>query len=98
MATKLKYPKLKQAMFTSPQSKDNQFPMYVIETKADADVYAKNFPQIKKSFTKMYENIISSINEGYIVLATDETISGYPTYCFENTTNSTHPSSFNRIK
>ena len=91
---------LKIGVFTSPQSGNVEIERYVIENEADLKALVKEFPQLKglPKNINLVDNWKRDLKEGYIILVTDESRIGLPTYCFENTTGSTHPSSFNRVK
>lgn len=96
--SKLLFKHLKSGVYTSPQTNDVQHERYIVENEADLVAYAKCFPAIKVKPFNMYNNLLESLKEGRIIILTDTTQSGFPSYCFENTTNDTHPNSFNRVK
>lgn len=79
---------LKRGVFTSPQSGDNEFEMYVIENLTDLKKFVKETSNLMEKLWKKY------LNEGNIILVYSNMIS----WCTENTTGNTHPSSFNRVK
>lgn len=97
----LNHKNLKRGIYTSPQSKDLELERYIIEDTKDLNAFVKMFPlmkQLPKQFD-MIGNWKRSLKEGRIIIATDEHhASGLPTYCFENTTDSTHIGSFNRVR
>ncbi|WP_300571190.1 hypothetical protein [Flavobacterium sp.] len=97
----LNHKNLKRGIYTSPQSGDTELERYIIENQEDLNAFLKAFPMVKqlpKQFD-MVGNWKRSLSEGRIIIATDENYhSGLPTYCFENTTGSTHISSFNRVR
>jgi hypothetical protein len=94
---KLHYEDLKHGLFTSPQSGSVQFKRYIIENVEDLNKFREKYPQI--DMLNIYNNMLDSINEGSIVLATDDNhFTGMPTYCFESSENDTHPSSIHRVK
>ena len=92
----MKNTKLKQALFTSPQSGTTKFGRYVVENEADFKKFLRVFDLLKR--TK--ESIRESLREGRIIILTEpNTWTGYPSYCFESKDpNDTHPSSFHRVK
>ncbi len=86
---------LKIGLFASMDTTHN-FERYVIENNEDLLAYKKEFPQINNF--NIFENFKTAINEGRIIVATDEHhMSGYPTYCFESK-DFHHSSSIVRIK
>lgn len=88
---------LKWGVFTSPQSGDNEFEMYIVENNTDLIAFEKKFPNIKRM--NMRNNFLQSLKDGYTLIINDNhPMTGLPTYCFENTNGSTHPSSFNRVR
>ncbi len=96
----LKRTNLKRGIYTSPQSGNAEIERYVIENDKDLKAFVKEFQQLKhlpKSID-MIGNLKRALKEGHIIILTDENRIGFPTYCFENTTNSTHPSSYNRVR
>lgn len=90
---------LKWGIFTTPQSKDDStFERYVIENHEDLEAFATEFPEVRK-IGNVYNNMLSSLVEGRIVVATDRhPLSGFPTYACESKLDPTHPSAINRVK
>lgn len=83
------YKNLKWGVFTSPQSGNNEFEMYIIENASDL-----------KKFFKVYgvSSLLKSVWEKYVG---KDIILVYPngcSWCTENTTGDPHPSCFNRVR
>ncbi len=97
----MKNTKLKSAHFTSPQEPTVTFERYLVENQKDLKDFFEAFPQNKKF---MNDSLTKSLSEGYIILLTEVTMSGFNSYCFETVvTDETdltklHPSSFIRVK
>jgi hypothetical protein len=89
--------KLKRGIFTSPQSGSIEFERYVIENEEDLNKFLKEFPH---RMTMVGKRLKESLEEGYIILATDaHPLTGMFTYCFETKDkNNMHPSSFHRVR
>jgi hypothetical protein len=88
---------LKWGVFTSPQSEDKEFEMYIVENDTDLIEFEKKFPNIKRMNMKC--NLLESLSDGYIILLNDNhPMTGMPTYCFESKSDNTHPSSFHRVR
>lgn len=89
----LKHKKLKRALYQTPQFEGVDIEKYVIENLDDLKAYTKviNVPTI------VVNNWTNSLNEGRIIIATDPSWIGYPTYCFESKDMS-HPSNYVRVK
>jgi hypothetical protein len=88
---------LKSAFYTTPQNKEVEFERYLVETEADLKKFFKVFPQSRKM---MEASLLKSLSEGYIILLTELTISGFNSYCFETKIqkgSKLHPSSFIRV-
>lgn len=88
--------KLKSAFFTSPQYNGEVFERYLVENETDLKKFFKTFPQSRKM---MEGNLLKSLKEGYTIILTELTISGFNSYCFETKIqegSKIHPSSFIR--
>lgn len=88
---------LKIRKFTNP-NKTFVTERYVVENETDLELLLQEFPQLDNDFMGVESNWRRALLEGRILLITDESISGYPTYCFESPADSTHPSSLIRIE
>jgi hypothetical protein len=93
---KLKHEDLKHGLFTSPQSGSIQFKRYIIENVEDLNKFREKYPQI--NMLNVYNDILKDMENGKIVLATDDNFTGMPTYCFESAIGNDHPSSIHRVK
>lgn len=90
-------PDLKIKKFSNPE-KTFVTKRYVIENEKDLKKTLKSFPQLDNNFMGVAANWEKALNEGRIILVSDESWAGFPTYCFESDQNSTHPSSLIRVK
>lgn len=92
-----KRPELKIRQFSNPE-KTFVTNRYVIENEEDLKKTLESFPQLSNNTFKVAENWKRSLDEGRILLITDEhPMSGFPTYCFESTKDSTHVNSLIRL-
>ncbi len=92
----IKYKTIKWGVYMSPQSGNNEFERYVVESLTDLENYIKKFPKIKS--VGLDDTIKKYLNKGKIILLTDTTFSGFPSWCTESEKTNTHPSSFHRVK
>jgi hypothetical protein len=83
------YKNLKWGVFTSPQSGTKEFEMYIIENKSDLN-----------KFFKVYGTspLLKSVWEKYVGKDIILVYSNGCSWCTENIIDSTHPSSFNRVR
>ena len=88
----MKHNQLKRGNFKN--SNGMKFERYVIENQSDVDKFFEIF-SIAIKFMK--SNFETSLKDGMIIIATDLTVSGFPSYCFESNDLS-HPSNFVRIE
>ena len=79
----MKRPNLRIEKFTNLE-KSFTTERYVVETKKELKALLKEFPQLNNNFMKIQETWEGMINEGRILLITDESIAGFPTYRFED--------------
>jgi hypothetical protein len=89
-------PNLKIAKFTNP----NQTfitERYVVENEEDLKLLLAEFPQLDNNAMGVAGNWQQALDEGRILLITDESWIGYPTYQFESPVGSTHPSCLIRV-
>lgn len=90
-------PNLKIAQFTNP-AQTFITERYVVENEQDLELLLTEFPQLDNNFMGVATNWRNALDRGDILLITDESISGYPTYQYESPKGSTHPGSLIRIE
>ena len=87
---------LKIRKFTNPAKKFIT-ERYVVENNADLKALLKEFPQLDNNPFNIVTTWKSALKEKRTLLITDESVAGYPTYCFEYKPDNTHPASLIRI-
>lgn len=92
----MKRPHLKTGKFTNPE-KSFITERYIVQNNADLKALLKEFPQLKGDPLSVVSNWKDALLEGRILLITDESVIGYPTYQFESPEGSEHPGSLIRI-